>query len=805
VAARGGSGSRSRGRSKQTAGTLRRAFGIVFKVVLLAVLAGVLGLVLYAIQLDGTVRAKFEGKRWALPARVYARPLELYVGRPLDPDALEGEFDRLKYRAVKEPVRHGTYARAGGRFLVRTRAFRFWDGAEPERALEIGIEDGVVTLIKDTSGGPDPALVRLDAALIASIYPTHNEDRVLLKGEDLPKPLVDTLLAVEDRSFYSHLGVDPMAIVRAMVRNLQAGSVVEGGSTLTQQLVKNFYLTRERSLSRKLNEALMAVLLELHYPKAEILGAYANEIFLGQDGSRAIHGFGLASRFYFNRSLDELGIPETALLVALIKGPSYYDPRRHPERALERRNLVIQTLAEQGAIDAAAAEKAKAAPLGVSDKGGRPAGVYPAFQDLVRRQLQRDYREEDLRSEGLAIFTTLDPLVQDQAERAIRGRLPELEKSRGFERGTLEGAAVVASAAQGEVLALVGGRETEYAGFNRALEAVRPIGSLIKPVVYLTALSEPERYNLATPLSDSHVSLRAGDGKLWQPENYDRKTHGSVPLYKALAKSYNLATVNLGLALGVDGVVETLEALGVQREVDAVPAMLLGSVSLAPVEVAQVYQTIAAGGFRTPLRAIREVLDASGRPLNRYPLAVEPAVGAHSAYLLTWAMQRVVQEGTAAWLKQRLPEGLTVAGKTGTTNELRDSWFAGFSGDKVTVVWVGRDDNRPTKLSGSTGALRIWGDLMAGIDNQPLPDIPPDGIEEISLDPGTGLLAGKGCGRAMTFPVDEAGIPGATSSCGAAAPTVAQKGPGSEDAPAAPEKKSSGGGFGEFMRGFFGN
>ncbi len=780
-------------------------WGAVARWLLLVLAAGGLAALLYGLHLDGTVRAKFEGKRWALPARVYARPLELYAGRSLSAESLERELDRLKYRKVDEPHREGTYTREGGRFLVRTRAFRFWDGAEPERELDIRIADGRVESMKDAAGGADPALVRLDAALIASIYPNHNEDRVLVRREDMPDLLVSTLMAVEDRSFYDHWGVDPMAIARAMLRNLQAGAVVEGGSTLTQQLVKNFYLTQDRTLARKINEAFMAVVLDLRYPKDEILAAYANEIFLGQDGNRAIHGFGLASHFYFNRPLDALGIPETALLVALIKGPSYYDPRRNPERATQRRNLVIDTLRDQDVITPEQAEVAKSAPLGVSDKGGRPAGAYPAFLQLVRRQLQRDYQEEDLRSEGLRIFTTLDPLAQAAAEEAVAKRLPELEKSRGFKTGTLEGAAVVASSAQGEVLAMVGGRDAAYAGFNRAMEAVRPIGSLIKPVIYLTALSEPERYNLASTLSDTAVSLRAGSGKLWQPQNYDHKTRGPVPLYKALASSYNLATVNLGLELGVERVVEMLGRLGVQRHVDAVPAMLLGSVSLTPIEVGQVYQTIAAGGFRAPLRAIREVLDVSGRPLNRYPLAVEATVSSESAYLVTWAMQQVVKQGTATWLNKRLPKGLTVAGKTGTTNELRDSWFAGFSGDKVTVAWVGRDDNKPTKLSGSTGALRIWGDIMASIENQPLSDLVPDGIQEVFLDPANGLLAGEGCGRALAVPVDLHGMPTSTSNCGAAA--AADQ--GSSSATAKPsvreEKEKSRGIFGEFMRNFLGN
>jgi len=801
---------RDRSDAVPVAGTSRRRQSGFFRSVgrwalLLAAVAGLAG-VLYAIHLDGTVREKFEGKRWALPARVFARPLELYAGRPLSAEALRGELERLEYRPVKSPSSAGTYAEGGGRFIVHTRPFRFWDGSEPERILDIRIEHGRVTQLKDATDGSDSALVRLEAVLIASIYPTHHEDRVLIRSQELPPLMVGTLLAVEDRDFYDHWGVDPWAIARAMWRNLRAGGVVQGGSTLTQQLVKNFYLTDERTLVRKFNEAFMALLLDLHYGKDEILEAYANEIFLGQDGNRAIHGFGLASRFYFNRPLDELGIAETALLVALIKGPSYYDPRRHPERAKARRNLIIDTLQEQNLIGAEKAAAAKKAPLGVSGKGGRPSGAYPAYLHLVRRQLQRDYREEDLQSEGLLIFTTLDPLAQAAAEEAVTKRVPALESSRGFKAGTLESAVVVASASQGEVLALVGGRDPSYAGFNRALEAVRPIGSLIKPVIYLTALSDPERYNLVTQLTDSPVKLRGGDGKLWQPQNYDRKTHGMVPLYKALAKSYNLATVNLGLDLGVDQVVKTLGDLGVQRAVRAVPAMLLGSASLTPLEVAQVYQTLAAGGFRAPLRAIREVLDASGRPLNRYPLAVEPVADASAVFLTTWAMRQVVQQGTAASLKKRLPEGLTVAGKTGTTNGLRDSWFAGFSGDKVAVVWVGRDDNKPTKLTGASGALRIWGDIMTTVENQPLPEFMPDEVAEARIDPGNGLLAGAGCERAMTVPFAVEGVPTATSSCGAASVKAAPKTANQKtESSAGDKKRAGGGGFGEFMRGFWGN
>ncbi len=787
-----------RGAPGPEGGGLLRLVGRWALLVLIA--AGLAG-VLYAFHLDGAVRTKFEGKRWALPARVFARPLELYVGRPLSVEALTGELERLRYRRVRSPDYVGSYSRQGGRFLVHTRPFRFWDGPEPERRLDIRIEDSRVAGLEDAAGGPDPALVRLDAALIASVYPTHNEDRVLIRGKDLPSLMVAALLAVEDRDFYRHWGVNPRAIIRAMWRNLQAGGVVEGGSTLTQQLVKNFYLTNERTLARKVNEAIMAVLLDLHYSKDEILEAYANEIFLGQDGDRAIHGFGLASRFYFNRSLDELGIAETALLVGLIKGPSFYHPRRYPERALGRRNLVIDMLRKQGIISAEKAAAAKRVPLGVSDKGGRPAGTYPAYLQLVRRQLQRDYREQDLRSEGLRIFTMLDPLVQTVAEAAVRERVSKLERARGLAAGTLESAVVVASATQGEVLALVGGRDPGYAGFNRALGAVRPIGSLIKPVIYLTALSEPERYSLVTPLSDRPVRLRTGDGKLWKPRNYDRRSHGWVPLYKALAKSYNLATVRLGVALGLDRVVKTLETLGVRRPVNPVPALLLGSVSLTPLEVGQIYQTLAAGGFRAPLRAIREVLDASGRPLNRYPLAVEPVADAAAVYLTTWAMRQVVRQGTAVALKKRLPAGLTVAGKTGTTNDQRDSWFAGFSGDKVLVVWVGRDDNGPTELTGASGALRIWGDIMTSVETRPLPEFRPEGVTEVRLDPVTGLRASARCRRGISLPVAVQGVPRATSACGAGSASTTRRRSGGRSR-SAPDRRKTGtdGEFTELMR-----
>jgi penicillin-binding protein 1B len=514
----------------------------------------------------------------------------------------------------------------------------------------------------------------------------------------------------------------------------------------------------------------MALLLEWRYSKDEILEAYANEIFLGQDGKRAIHGFGLGSQFYFNQPLPELDLPRIALLVGLVRGPSYYEPRRHPERALERRNLVLGVLRDQGMIDADQAERAMKAPLGVTEKGTYGSSGTPAFLDLVRRQLHRDYRAEDLASEGLRIFTTIDPRIQEQAEQGLAARLGTLEKGHKGKVAQLQGAVVAVSAEAGEVLALVGGRETQYAGFNRALDAVRPIGSLVKPVVYLEALSRPQTYTLVSQLDDKALRLRAGDGKIWKPQNYDNKEHGTVLLYSALAHSYNLATVQLGLSLGLEAVSRRLRQMGVQRPVNAYPSMLLGAVALSPLEVAQVYQSLAAGGFRTPLRTIREVMDVEGKPLQRYPLEVKQVAPAASAHLVTWAMQEVVSEGTGRGLGKYLSADLGLAGKTGTTDDLRDSWFAGFSGDMVMVVWVGRDDNRPAGLSGSTGALQVWGDIVKRVGAQPLVLVPPDNVEYVWIDTDTGLLANERCPSARQIPFARGSAPSVWASCAQESP-----------------------------------
>ena len=754
IFARGRGKSRSRKRPARRRSILLRIF-----ILLAMVLAG------YLVYLDFQVRHQFDGKRWSLPARVYARPLELYAGLALTAEQMSAELAALHYRTVPSPRQAGEVSRNRSVFHLVSRPFVHWDGEEPSHNLRLTIANGAVQKLVDARTSRPLSLVRLDPVMVGSFYPAHNEDRVLVRLEDVPPELTSALIAVEDRGFYEHHGIAPLSIARALLANIRAGGVVQGGSTLTQQLVKNFYLSSERTLTRKLNEAFMALMLEAHYEKDEILEAYLNEVYLGQDGNRAVHGFGLASHFYFSRPLAELSIEQFALLVGLVKGPSYYNPWRHPERARERRNLVLDVMADLGLISAEEAMRAGSRKLGVGQYRRTAINTFPAFLDLVRRQLRRDYRDEDLTTEGLRIFTTLNPQLQWQVEQVLDTRLGRLEAARGQAAGTLQGALVMTSIQGGEVLALAGDRNPKFAGFNRALDAVRQVGSVIKPAVYLAALEQPARYTLATQLDDSPLTWTAQNGKTWSPGNYDRQFHGRVPLYRSLAHSYNVATARLGLDLGIPSVVSTLKRLGVDADLPPYPSLVLGAAELSPFQVAQMYQTLASGGFRTPIRAIRAVLNAAEKPLQSYPLRVTAAARPAPAFLVNTALRHAVREGTGRALYQALPAHMDIAGKTGTTDDLRDSWFAGFTGDRLAVVWVGRDDNQSTGLTGSSGALLVWRDLFARFGEQGALQSSPEGIEYRLIDTATGLLADNGCEHTVELPFIQGSAPPGHAPC----------------------------------------
>ncbi len=728
--------------------------------VVLVLLGAGVGCYGYFSHFDTLVQNRFQGRLWELPARVYARPLEIYPGMHLSPDLFEKELDLLGYRpgmanAAENP---GRYSRRGNQFTVFLRAFDFGDETLGPRRIHIRIKDTTVEGLRRPDTFSDREMERIDPVVIGSFYPDSREDRVLVSLDHIPKILGQTIVAVEDRNFYTHYGIDPKSILRAVAVNLKNQTLSQGASTLTQQLAKNFFLTPEKTLIRKINEAFTALALELRFSKDEILEAYINEVYLGQDGDRAIHGFGLAADFYFGRSLADLKPHEIALLVGMLKGPSAYNPRQSPQRSLSRRNVALELMADQGLISPTVLKQSLAAPLDVIEKPVQGHSPFPYYLDLVKRQLIKEYRDADLKTMGLRIFTALDPQVQLAAEQGTAGFLNTKNRS-------LDAGVVVTALATNEILAVVGGKNFRHKGFNRALDARRPIGSLVKPAVFLTALLDPGAYTMITPVDDGPVRVENPDGSSWTPQNFDEKSHDGVRLYQALVHSYNRSTVRLGMDIGLDAVAATLSKMGHPLEDRPLPSMLLGSLEMSPVQVAQLYHTLASEGFYIPAKSIRTVYTPESTPLSRYPLTIEQRLDPGGVFLLNKMLQAVVSQGTGRSLEKWIPREMAVAGKTGTTNSLRDSWFAGFSGNHLAVVWVGRDDNQPAGLTGSTGALQLFGRIMAKIPNTPLTLAAPGNVEWGIIDPLTGALTHENCPDAMAVPFLKGSAPDQFQPC----------------------------------------
>lgn len=738
-----------------------------------ALLALLVVFVAWTAYLDAVVVKAFENHRWTLPSRVYARPLDLYAGKPLTVDQLTIELRELGYREVAQPAGAGEFSLGadGLTLQLATRGFAFPDGSTRAQTASLQFSAGRIERLTAAD-----RVLRIEPVVIGTIRPRDAEDRVLMRLSERPPYLVEALFAIEDRNFPDHAGVSPRGMLRALFVNVQAGEVQQGGSTLTQQLIKNMFLSDERSVTRKLTEAVMAVLLEVHYDKNTILETYCNEIYLGQAGQRAVHGFALGSQYYFGRPVQELKLHEIALLVGLVKGPSQYNPWRQADRARERRNLVLDTLAAQGLVDAAVVAQAKALPLGVVTTPRLRLNRYPAYMAIVRDELRTRLPEDALERDGLAVFTALDPGVQQAAEAALVDELAQIEAA--YKLQGLEGSLVVAVPQTGEIEAAVGGRDVDYAGFNRVIDARRTIGSLMKPVVMLAALQRPQQYSLASFVSDAPVEVKAKGGPRWRPQNYDHVAHGAPPehhvmLVDALANSWNQATARLGLQLGVDTVIAQARQLGVTADLPPYPSVLLGSATLSPRDVLGMYQPIAGGGVRIPVRAVRGVLSADGEVLLVRETRTERVMSTATAFLLTHAMQETMRRGTAKSAYSVLPAELAVAGKTGTTDDARDSWFAGFSGNHLAVAWVGYDDNRGTPLSGASGALPVWTDFMARLPQVPLSPTPPSGVETVWLLPGGKVRSGEGCsGNPVQVPVIAGTAPDSSTLCGTASETI---------------------------------
>ncbi|WKW38611.1 bifunctional glycosyl transferase/transpeptidase [Enterobacter mori] len=702
---------------------------------------------IYGVYLDQKIRSRIDGKVWQLPAAVYGRMVNLEPDMSISKNEMVKLLQATQYRQVTKMTRPGEFTVQAKSIEMIRRPFDFPDSKEGQVRARLTFDGDRLETIENMDNDRQFGFFRLDPRLITMLSSANGEQRLFVARNGFPDLLVDTLLATEDRHFYEHDGISLYSIGRAVLANLTAGRTVQGASTLTQQLVKNLFLSSERSYWRKANEAYMAVLMDARYSKDRILELYMNEVYLGQSGDNEIRGFPLASLYYFGRPVEELSLDQQALLVGMVKGASIYNPWRNPKLALERRNLVLRLLQQQQVIDQELYDMLSARPLGVQPRGG-VISPQPAFMQMVRQELQSKLGDKVKDLSGVKIFTTFDSVAQDAAEKAAVEGIPALKKQRKL--SDLETAMVVVDRNTGEVRAMVGGAEPQFAGYNRAMQARRSIGSLAKPATYLTALSQPNQYRLNTWIADAPISLRQPNGQVWSPQNDDKQFSGQVMLVDALTRSMNVPTVNLGMALGLPAITDTWQKLGVPKDqLHPVPAMILGALNLTPIEVAQAFQTIASGGNRAQLSALRSVIAEDGSVLYQSFPQAERAVPAQAAYMTLWTMQQVVQRGTGRQLGAKYP-GLHLAGKTGTTNNNVDTWFAGIDGREVVITWVGRDNNQPTKLYGASGAMSIYQRYLANQSPVPLNLVAPEDIVDMGVDGSGNFICGGGM---RTLPV----------------------------------------------------
>jgi penicillin-binding protein 1B len=717
----------------------------------LAVL-GALAVGLEAERLAGVVDEKFAGRRWDFPSRIYSDEFLVFVGLDVDAAGLRRRLDRLAYRSVGEtPAAGGEVRWMGGAIELALRPGA--RGRQATQRVVLGLDGPRVARITSLDTGEDLAAVALEPEEITGIYEGEWQQRRAIRVVDVAPVLVRAILVTEDSRFFEHHGVDAVGIGRAAVANLRSGRVTQGGSTLTQQLMKNFFLTSDRTLARKLSEVAMAIVAERRYSKMQILEAYLNEIYLGQRGARGIFGVAEAARFYFAKDPRDLSLPESALLAGLIRAPNAYSPFRSPERALERRNTVLRLLAEAGEINEEQYEEARTAPLGVVDEpgDGEPHEA-SSFVDYVKAELEGRFPPHVLATEGLQIYTTLDPLRQEQAIRAVAEGLERLERehpslAKKGGRDRLEAALVAIHPHSGEIEAMVGGRAYGTSQFNRATQALRQPGSAFKPIVYLAGLlaSGPAHITPTTVLDDSPFTWIYDDERAWTPDNDGGRYHGAVTARTALEQSLNAATAQVARGVGLSAIVALARSLGIASPLPAVPAVVLGAADVTPLELTSVYAVFAAGGTRAEPIAIKRVESRNGEPIAGQEPELSAVVQPADAYVLTHMLEGVLDRGTGRGAR-RAGFDRPAAGKTGTSNETRDAWFVGYTPDLVAGVWVGFDQRTPLGLTGGRAALPIWSDFMSHA-TAPLPPRdfpPPPGVTLVVVELGSGRPVAPG-------------------------------------------------------------
>lgn len=705
----------------------------------------------YVSILDSKVVNKLDGVLWTVPAKVYARPLELAEGGKINVDVLKKELEILSYELTKGiPDTPGEFSQSQQSVNIFIRGF----GSQEPGLYRLKIENDKIDSIK-RKDGISIDLIQLEPLSIGGMFPSHLQDRILLNFSQVPKDLEEMILVVEDRNFYSHKGISLKSIMRAFIKNTKALGIEEGGSTITQQLAKSLFFSPEQTIRRKIKEAIAALLIEIHYSKQEILLAYINDVFIAQSGRRAIHGFGLASQFFFGTDLKNLSLDQKALLVGMLKGPSLYSPINNPDRAKTRRDLVLSLIKNDSLITEEEYLDLKGKSLKVIPPSFKSLSKYPAFNDIVTLDLRKNFDDSDLRTKGLKIITNLDPVVQDYLEESIKDTKLKLKRRYGSQLNGLEGAGIVIDSFSGEVVAAIGSTKPNNYGFNRAINAVRPIGSLVKPFIYLSALQHYTKYNLSTLLDDSKLSVSLPGSKLWEPNNFDKKFHGNVPLHVALSESYNVATTRLGMDLGYSVVQETFTKLGIEKKIPKYPSIFVGSFEMTPLEAIQAYQTIASEGFYSPLNSIRTVESSEDVLSLSYPYKVEQRFRPEPIYLLKFVLKQTFISGTARGFSSRVIEKWKTGGKTGTSDDQRDSWFVGYAGNYLMVVWLGFDDNRKSPLTGRTGALQVWKNFMSRLDPIAYEVRKPSRIRYEWVDVKDGLLSGERCKGSILIPFVE--------------------------------------------------
>ncbi|HQR44533.1 MAG TPA: PBP1A family penicillin-binding protein [Thermoanaerobaculia bacterium] len=706
------------------------------------------------------VTKTMDGQRWTLPARIYS---DVWIVRPGDavgPDDVLRRIGRLRYTdAGKADPGPGQFHLAKGRLTVGIRERDSAEGRFPGQTVVIEFSGRRVVSVRSAPGGASVPWAVFEPEVVGSVYDEKMQDRTLVKLAEVPKVVVDAIVTTEDRDFFTHSGLSFRRLAGAVFQSVTRGRSPRGTSTLTQQLVKNMFLTPERTLRRKAVEALMAVIVETKYSKDEILEAYLNEIYLGQKGSVSVTGVEEASRFYFGRSVSQLELPEAALLAGLISSPGRYSPFRHPERALERRAFVLKGMLEQQKIDTAAYEKALAAPL-TRVKGPVTGIVAPHFVDLLLRQVRAE--EPETREDGLAIYTTLDPDMQAAAQTAVRAGLEDLEKKfrrlrSADEDEALQGALIALDPATGAIKALVGGRDYQVSQFNRVVQAKRQPGSLFKPFVYLTAFTRrdiPKPVTAATILDDAPIAVLwgAGEDEAWLPRNYDGEFRGPMTARHAVEQSINIPTVRVALTeVGPKqsllwDIVQTAQRTGITSPLKPYPSLALGSFETSPLEIASAYAAFANGGFRVSPRALFGYVGPSGRRVTVRTEKLERAADTDALAVLVSCLQGAVDRGTGASARRLGAQGI-FAGKTGTTNDGRDAWFIGFSPRLLVAVWVGFDDNRGLGLSGSMAAVPIFADFARRVPSHYYEEPFPTALNVVTekTDPTTGMLWTERC------------------------------------------------------------